>query len=123
MDERLEYICDFRTSKELENFFLTKQKNLSFSLSKPREFDVRKFKMELKESFAAGEEPSMSLDDEGNFLENSEKPQRIRTEGQRVTAVPMQRTNDGKSRMYILEERAANLMHDMLPFTLEKDDQ
>ena len=39
MDERLEYICDFRTSKELEIFFLTKQKNVSFSLSKPREFD------------------------------------------------------------------------------------
>lgn len=35
----------------------------------------------------------------------------------------MQKAGDGKSRMYVLEERAANLLHDMVPFTLEKDDQ
>ncbi len=39
MNEALEYICDFRTPKELEAFFLRKQKSLSFSLSKPSEFD------------------------------------------------------------------------------------
>lgn len=79
--------------------------------------------MELKESFAAEGESSQSLDAEGNFIEDGEKPQRIRTEGQRVTATPVHRSGDLKSRLYLIDEQAPELLNKMMPFTLDKDDQ